>query len=105
MDKTNEVLTLRGQGLTPKEIARRLGLRPAAVTDIIRMGASQVSPASAVREVRSCWVSPGWSSGLGFAQRPVEWCDVSGEEGAGARERDGRARAAVRRPRRVRLPC
>ena len=40
-EQTQEVLALRVQNLTPKEIARKLGLRPAEVTAIIRSQSEQ----------------------------------------------------------------
>ena len=40
-EQTQEILALRVQSLTPKEIARKLGLRPAEVTAIIRAESEQ----------------------------------------------------------------
>ena len=40
-EQTQDVLALRVQNLTPKEIARKLGLRPAEVTAIIRSQSEQ----------------------------------------------------------------
>ena len=40
-EQTQEILALRVQSLTPKEIARKLGLRPAEVTAIIRSESEQ----------------------------------------------------------------
>jgi hypothetical protein len=40
-EQTQEILALRVQNLTPKEIARKLGLRPAEVTAIIRSDSEQ----------------------------------------------------------------
>jgi hypothetical protein len=42
-EQPQEILTLRTQGLTPKEIARKLGLRPAEVTAIIRADGEQTT--------------------------------------------------------------
>jgi hypothetical protein len=60
-----EVRAKHAAGLSPKEIARALGVRPAAVVPIVRRAAGQRSA-----EARDqgppprCWVSPGWSTGL-----------------------------------------
>jgi hypothetical protein len=65
-----DVRELRAKGLSPKEIARALGVRPAAVADIVRTIAIERSanePASL-----SCLVSPGWDVGLSFEGHP-EW--------------------------------
>jgi len=64
------VRELRGTGLSPKEIARMLGVRPAAVADLVRTVAIEraaVKPAQL-----SCLVSPGWDIGLSFDGHP-DW--------------------------------
>jgi hypothetical protein len=65
---TAEVADLRAAGLTPKEIARRLGVRPAMVEPIVRALARAVPAVEAA--VAGCWVSPGWSSRLRVETRP-----------------------------------
>ena len=56
------VRELRQRGRTPKEIARALGLPPAAVAPLIRA----VAAAQPTREAAliGCWVNHGWASGL-----------------------------------------
>jgi hypothetical protein len=56
------VRELRQRGRTPKEIARALGLPPAAVAPLIRA----VAVAQPAREAAlvGCWVSQGWAAGL-----------------------------------------
>jgi hypothetical protein len=70
------VRILRGRGLSPKEIARTLGARPAAIAPLVRRVARETpaEPAAAAPVVGS-WVSPGWSSGL-IVERRDGWEDV-----------------------------
>ncbi len=56
------VRELRQRGRTPKEIARALGLPPAAVAPLIRAVAT-VQPTREATLV-GCWVNLGWASGL-----------------------------------------
>jgi hypothetical protein len=90
---------MRARGLPPKAIARTLGLRPAEATAMIREVATADLAAPAGQRLLGCWVSPGWSVGLGIDRHP-EWRDVpdpaDGTEGVAcvlvAREpRGGRA--------------
>ncbi len=67
METKKQVAELRAKGLTPKQIARSLGLRPAEVAEIVRVQAAAAAPlaAAAARGVE-CLISPGWSRGLGL---------------------------------------
>lgn len=78
-EKRDEIIALRAQGLTPKAIARRLGLRPAEVSPIIREHTSLTSPGQAREEgpLQACLVSPGWSIGLGLDGEARQWPDVA----------------------------
>lgn len=69
------VASLRGKGLTPKQVARALGLRPADVTRLVRQAAARASTDGEEPALVGCWVSPGWSSGLAVPGRD-EWPDV-----------------------------
>jgi hypothetical protein len=69
------VRTLRGRGLAPKQIARALGLRPAAVAPLIRAIAAEDEANAPEPEITGCWVSPGWSDGLTIADG-CGWTDV-----------------------------
>ncbi|MDN5859893.1 MAG: helix-turn-helix domain-containing protein [Pseudonocardia sp.] len=60
-DLLARVAALRADGLTPKEIARSLGLRPSAVTPLIGQIARQTTTEP---EVTGCWISPGWRRNL-----------------------------------------
>lgn len=62
---------LRAEGYAPKEIARALGVRPAAVAPLVRMIAAEHA-AETEPEPAGCWVSPGWRAGLTLAGHP-EW--------------------------------
>jgi hypothetical protein len=77
------VRELRQRGRTPKEIARALGLPPAAVAPLIRAVAAG-QPAREAPLV-GCWVNQGWAAGLTVAGHP-DWPGVgatadSGESG------------------------
>lgn len=61
-DLASRVTDLRTRGLTPKEIARTLGVRRAEVDRLIRAHAVLARPGEAA--LCGCWVSPGWSTGL-----------------------------------------
>jgi len=69
------VRALRGRGLSPKEIARALGVPPAAVAPLVRTIATEDQAVAGEGEVVECWVSPGWSEGLTVKGHP-EWPDV-----------------------------
>lgn len=64
-----QVAELHSHGLPPKAIARRLGLRPAEVSALIREQAVHISVTAdpAVRPpLRACYLSPRWRTGLGL---------------------------------------
>jgi hypothetical protein len=68
------VRELRSKGASPKAIARAVGLLPSQVTPLLRALAEADEVPVAQRRVLECWVSPGWSNGLGVdADR--EWPD------------------------------
>lgn len=83
METRERVAELRAKGLTPKQIARHLGLPPAEVAELVRANAAgQVSAVE--QRVVECLVSPGWTTGLGLeaveAWRDLDR-DASGSEG------------------------
>jgi len=61
------VRELRGRGLTPKQIARSLGMPPATVAPLVRAVAAEDQANAPEREITGCWVSAGWSEGLTVA--------------------------------------
>jgi hypothetical protein len=79
-----EVKALRARGMSPKAIARTLGLRPAAVAPLVQRVAREASatPRASGRVV-GCWVSPGWSREL-VVERRDGWEDIDlGPDGPG----------------------
>lgn len=76
------VRELRARGLSPKEIARSLGMRPAAVADLVRKVAAERDAANPDADVVGCWVNAGWSTGLSIAGR-LEWRDPGADDGTG----------------------
>jgi hypothetical protein len=71
-DLLSRVREMRERGCSPKQIAKALGLRPSAVAPLVRQVAlvqqSQADPAE--RALLGCWISPGWSTGLGLDDAP-----------------------------------
>jgi hypothetical protein len=63
-----QVRLMRERGSSPKQIAKALGLRPAAVAPLVRQvaAAQQSHYVPADRVLLGCWISPGWSAGLGL---------------------------------------
>ena len=67
------VRELRERGRTPKEIARALGLTPAAVAPLIRAVATAKPKEEA--PLAGCWVNHGWAAGLTVTGHP-DWPGV-----------------------------
>jgi hypothetical protein len=63
------------KGLSPKDIARVLGIPPATAARPVRAIAAEQSTDPAQREVLGCWVNPGWSVGLTIHGHP-DWLDL-----------------------------
>lgn len=64
-DLLDRVRRLRSEGRSPKAIARTLGIRPSAVTPLLRTIAAETAAIPPYeRPLAGCWVSPGWSTGL-----------------------------------------
>jgi len=77
------VRELRARGLSPKEIARSLGMRPAAVAGLVRkIAAERDAAAYPDAEPVDCWINAGWSTGLSIQGHP-EWCDPGADDGTG----------------------
>jgi hypothetical protein len=60
--QASDVHALRSQGLRPKQIARRLGMRPAEVLAVLNRPLTE-TPGQRTPEVR-CWVSSSWAKEL-----------------------------------------
>ncbi len=94
----DRVRELRAAGLSPKHIARTLGVRPAVVSPLVR-AAAQSAARGAAPALVGCWVSPGWSGGLSVPG-DRDWPEVA----AGAEGVAGMAAVVVvrrQRPHRV----
>jgi len=68
------VRELRGRGLSPKLIARSLGVPQAVVVPLVRAIAAADQVDIAGQPVVGCWVNAGWSNGLAVDGHP-EWPD------------------------------
>lgn len=55
---------LRGEGKSPKQIARALGVAPSIVAPLVRAAAAQARASAGPPPVVGCWVSAGWSRGI-----------------------------------------
>lgn len=66
------VRALREQGLSPREIARALGVRPAEVAPLVREIAAERAASAQEAPLAGCWVTPGWADALGVDGHP-EW--------------------------------
>jgi hypothetical protein len=73
MDVLEQVRDLRKQGLSPKQIAKRLSMPPATIAPLIRQlaAAGDTAPAPS-RELVGCQVNATWSCGLSFDGHP-DW--------------------------------
>jgi hypothetical protein len=65
---------LRDRGLTPKAIAKTLGLRQSDVAELVRRHAA-ARPVAAGADVASAWLSIGWSGGLSWEGHD-DWRDA-----------------------------
>jgi hypothetical protein len=81
-DTIHSVRELRARGLSPKEIARNLGMRPAAIADLVRQLAAERDAAKPDGDVIGCWINAGWSSGLQVAEHPA-WHDPGADDATG----------------------
>lgn len=75
------VRDLRDRGHSPKEIARSLGIRPAAVSDLIRQLAAERDAANPDADHVDCLLNAGWSAGLAIHGHP-EWQDPGAADGS-----------------------
>lgn len=84
MTHDEEIAKLRAEGLTAKAIARKLGLSPSAVTQVIQKLAA-AAPVT-IGPVIGAWVSGHWTEGLGFAEKIAHWkrFDVADHDHPGA---------------------
>jgi hypothetical protein len=69
-DQDEVIRSMRAQGLSPKQIARELGISPATASRLVRDLAARAAADTTEQPVRGCWVNAGWSEGLTFDPRP-----------------------------------
>jgi len=81
-DTLQSVRELRARGRSPKEIARSLGMRPAAVADLVRTLAAERDATDPATDLVDCWINAGWSTGLSITGHP-EWRDPGADDGTG----------------------
>jgi hypothetical protein len=90
---TKSIRQLRDRGLAPREIAHSLGMRPAAVADLVRKLAAERDAADPDTDHIDCLLNAGWSTGLKVQKHPA-WRDPGANDGA-----DGLVTALVARRR------
>ncbi|MFI6811164.1 helix-turn-helix domain-containing protein [Nonomuraea sp. NPDC050328] len=81
----DRVRELRAEGKSPKQIARTLGLAPAAVAPLVRAVAAATAQetGSTAGELLGSWANAGWSVGLSF-DPALGWTDdLPGHEETG----------------------
>jgi hypothetical protein len=78
----DRVRELRGEGQTPKQIARALGISPSAITPLIRAIAAEAAADRPLGEVLGCWVNRGWSTGLSI-DPATGWTDEEASDDLG----------------------
>ena len=71
--------SLRARGVTPKAIAKTLGITRAEADALVR----RIAQASATGPALvGCWVNAGWSQGLSWSDHPEWHDDGSGRDDA-----------------------
>jgi hypothetical protein len=70
---------LRARELSPKEIARSLGMRPAIVSDLVRKLATEREAISTDTDHFACLLNAGWSAGLSINGHS-EWHDTGADQ-------------------------
>lgn len=79
---THNVRELRGRGLSPKEIARSLGISPATASKLVRQLAVERDQANPGANQIECLLNTGWSTGLQISGHPA-WHDPGADDGTG----------------------
>jgi hypothetical protein len=74
------VRALRAEGCTPKQVAAVLGVASGEASRLVRHVAREDASRAPEPPVVGCWVSPGWSEGLGA---PADWPDTDVPAGIG----------------------
>lgn len=79
-ERLGRVRALRGEGCTPKQVARALGVPAPEASRLVRQVAREDADRAPEPAVVGCWVSPGWSEGL---TAPTDWPDTDVPDGVG----------------------
>lgn len=74
-DLVAQVRSMRARGVTPKAIAKALGIARAEAEALVRRIAREAATGEA--KLVGCWVNAGWSRGLSWSDHP-EWQDDTG---------------------------
>lgn len=82
-DLRERVSRLRGEGKSPKQIARALGVAPSVVAPLVRAVAAEARAVEGASAVVGCWVNAGWSAGLGV-EESRGWVDDEEAAAAGS---------------------
>ncbi len=77
-DQDGIIRSMRAQGLSPRQIARALGISSAMARRLVRDQATREAAGTIEPPIRGCWVNAGWSHGLLFDPRPG-WEDHTGQ--------------------------
>jgi hypothetical protein len=72
----------RARGLSPKEIARTLGIKPAIASDLVRKLATERKAADPNSDDFDCLLNRGWSTGL-HINGHLEWHDAHADPSVG----------------------
>lgn len=76
----DRVARLRGEGKSPKQIARILGVTPSVVAPVLRAAAAQAQATAGPPPVVGCWVNAGWSRGI-TVEVTRGWADEAASRG------------------------
>jgi hypothetical protein len=79
-ERLDRVAELRERGAGPKQVARALGIRPAEAARLVREAAARAQSEQTEAALVGCWISPGWSAGLGIAGDHPDWPDDEGAD-------------------------
>ena len=72
-ERLERVRTLREGGLTPKQIARTLNIRPAEAARLVRSAAALSQAETSEAPLVGCWISPTWSTALTIDGDHPDW--------------------------------
>jgi len=100
-DTIQRIRELRSCGLSPKEIARNLGIRTAVASNVVRKLAAERTATNPEADQIDCLLNAGWSTGLKVDGHP-EWHHPHADQNNGGLVTGGLVTALVTRRRRHR---